>query len=87
MGPQKLLGLKPNMEGAAPSRKEGIGPSRSSLFLGVVAAFPGISRTTLRGTGEDDSEEEDNSVKEEGCGSMEDDPTSVGESQGTGGQL
>ncbi|MBW0533992.1 hypothetical protein O181_073707 [Austropuccinia psidii MF-1] len=50
------------MEGEAQSRKEGRGPRRSSSFLGVVGTCPGISRTTLRGSGEDDAEEEENSV-------------------------
>ncbi|MBW0561880.1 hypothetical protein O181_101595 [Austropuccinia psidii MF-1] len=30
------------MGGAAPSRKEGRGPRRSSSFSGVVGTFPGI---------------------------------------------
>ncbi|MBW0510685.1 hypothetical protein O181_050400 [Austropuccinia psidii MF-1] len=42
----------PNMEGAALSRKEGRGPRISNLFSGVVGAFPGISRTALRGPGD-----------------------------------
>ncbi|MBW0582040.1 hypothetical protein O181_121755 [Austropuccinia psidii MF-1] len=36
------------MEGAAPSRKEGRGPRRSSSFSGVVGGFPGLSRTSLK---------------------------------------
>ncbi|MBW0551661.1 hypothetical protein O181_091376 [Austropuccinia psidii MF-1] len=32
----------PHMEGVAPSRKEGRGPRRSSLFSGVVGQFPGL---------------------------------------------
>ncbi|MBW0465243.1 hypothetical protein O181_004958 [Austropuccinia psidii MF-1] len=39
------------MEGETPSRKEGRGKRRSSSFLGVVGAFPGISRTTFKGPG------------------------------------
>ncbi|MBW0473752.1 hypothetical protein O181_013467 [Austropuccinia psidii MF-1] len=54
----------PNLEGAAPSRKEGIGPRRSNLFSGVVGVFPGTSRTAFKAPGEDDEEEEDNSVEE-----------------------
>ncbi|MBW0592509.1 hypothetical protein O181_132224, partial [Austropuccinia psidii MF-1] len=41
------------MEGAAPSRKEGRVPRRSNSFSGVVGSFPGISRTSLKGPGED----------------------------------
>ncbi|MBW0478210.1 hypothetical protein O181_017925 [Austropuccinia psidii MF-1] len=52
----------PVMEGAALSREEGRGPRRSSSLSGVVGAFPGISRTTLKVPGEDDAEEEENSV-------------------------
>ncbi|MBW0511635.1 hypothetical protein O181_051350 [Austropuccinia psidii MF-1] len=40
------------MEGEEPSRKEERGPRRSSSFSGVVGAFPGISRTTLKVLGE-----------------------------------
>ncbi|MBW0477379.1 hypothetical protein O181_017094 [Austropuccinia psidii MF-1] len=53
------------MEGEAPSRKEGRGPRISRSFSGVVGAFPGISRTTLKGPGEDDAEEEEMSVEKE----------------------
>ncbi|MBW0576445.1 hypothetical protein O181_116160 [Austropuccinia psidii MF-1] len=49
----------PNVEGAALSRKEGRVPRRSSSFSGVVGRFPGISRTTLKGPGEDGEEEEE----------------------------
>ncbi|MBW0494920.1 hypothetical protein O181_034635 [Austropuccinia psidii MF-1] len=62
----------PTLEGAAPSRKEGRGPRRSSSFSGVVGRFQGTSRTIFRATGEDGEEEEENSVEEE-------------ESYGTGG--
>ncbi|MBW0525806.1 hypothetical protein O181_065521 [Austropuccinia psidii MF-1] len=55
----------PILEGAAPSRKEGRGPRRSSSFSGVVGRFPGTSRTIFRGPGEDGEEEEENSVEEE----------------------
>ncbi|MBW0478584.1 hypothetical protein O181_018299 [Austropuccinia psidii MF-1] len=41
------------MEGAAPPRNEGRGPRRSSSFSAVVGGFPRLSRTTLKGTGED----------------------------------
>ncbi|MBW0480343.1 hypothetical protein O181_020058 [Austropuccinia psidii MF-1] len=41
------------MEGAATSRKEGIGPRRSNSFSGVVGGFPGTSRTNFKGPGED----------------------------------
>ncbi|MBW0592654.1 hypothetical protein O181_132369, partial [Austropuccinia psidii MF-1] len=43
----------PNVEGAAPSRKEGRVPRRSSSFSGVVGEFPGTSRTIFKGPGED----------------------------------
>ncbi|MBW0580130.1 hypothetical protein O181_119845 [Austropuccinia psidii MF-1] len=48
----------PVKEGAAPSKEEGRVPRRSNSFLGVVNGFPGMSRTTFRGTGEVDEEEE-----------------------------
>ncbi|MBW0593398.1 hypothetical protein O181_133113 [Austropuccinia psidii MF-1] len=38
----------PTLEGAAPSRKEGRVPRRSSSFSGVVGGFPGTSRTILK---------------------------------------
>ncbi|MBW0578597.1 hypothetical protein O181_118312 [Austropuccinia psidii MF-1] len=41
-----------NVEGEAPSRKEGRGPRSSSSFSGVVDSFPGLSRTTFKGPGE-----------------------------------
>ncbi|MBW0584312.1 hypothetical protein O181_124027 [Austropuccinia psidii MF-1] len=43
----------PILEGEAPSRKEGRVPRRSNSFSGVVGSFPGMSRTTFRGPGED----------------------------------
>ncbi|MBW0534015.1 hypothetical protein O181_073730 [Austropuccinia psidii MF-1] len=46
----------PSVEGAAPSRKEGRVPRRSISFSGVVGRFPGLSRTTLKGPGEDGTE-------------------------------
>ncbi|MBW0531966.1 hypothetical protein O181_071681 [Austropuccinia psidii MF-1] len=70
------------MEGAAPSRKEGRGPRRSNSFSGVVGRFPGLSRTSFKGPGE---EEEENSVGEEESDGTEGVPAPVGESQGTGG--
>ncbi|MBW0505878.1 hypothetical protein O181_045593 [Austropuccinia psidii MF-1] len=69
----------PHMEGAAPSRKEGRGPRRSSSFSGVVRRFPGTSRTILKGPGEYGEEEEENSDGTEGA------PAPVGVPQGTGG--
>ncbi|MBW0586071.1 hypothetical protein O181_125786, partial [Austropuccinia psidii MF-1] len=66
----------PILEGAAPSRKEGRVPRRSSSFSGVVGRFPGTSRTTLRGPGEDGEEEEENSVDEEGSDAQSDQPVS-----------
>ncbi|MBW0468528.1 hypothetical protein O181_008243 [Austropuccinia psidii MF-1] len=75
----------PVMEGEAPSRKEEIGPRRSSSLSGVVGAFPEILRTILKGPGEDDAEEEENSVEEEEYDHTEAAPTPVGASKGTGG--
>ncbi|MBW0561892.1 hypothetical protein O181_101607 [Austropuccinia psidii MF-1] len=54
------------MEGAAPSRKEGRGTRRSTSFSGVVGGVPGLSRTTLKGPGEDGEEEEERSDDTEG---------------------
>ncbi|MBW0588427.1 hypothetical protein O181_128142 [Austropuccinia psidii MF-1] len=73
------------MEGAAPSRKEGSGPRRSSSFSGVVGRFPGTSRTTFKGPGEDGEEEEENYVEEEESDGTEGAPDPVGVPQGTGG--
>ncbi|MBW0527763.1 hypothetical protein O181_067478 [Austropuccinia psidii MF-1] len=56
----------PHLEGAAPSRKEGRGPRRSSSFSGVVGSFPGISRTIFKGPGEEGEEEEENCGEEKG---------------------
>ncbi|MBW0548752.1 hypothetical protein O181_088467 [Austropuccinia psidii MF-1] len=80
MAPQKFLNRGPNMERAAASRKEGRGPRRQNSFPGVVGSLPGISRTTLRGAGEVDAEEE-NSVAEKGSDSTEDSTAPVGASQ------
>ncbi|MBW0487274.1 hypothetical protein O181_026989 [Austropuccinia psidii MF-1] len=41
----------PHMQGAAPSRKKGRGPRRSSSFSGVVGKFPGNSRTIFYSSG------------------------------------
>ncbi|MBW0572021.1 hypothetical protein O181_111736 [Austropuccinia psidii MF-1] len=70
----------PIMEGAAPSRKEGRGPRRSSSFSGVVGGFSGLSRTSLKVPGEDDEEEEENSVEEEVSEVTEASPAPVGAS-------
>ncbi|MBW0585471.1 hypothetical protein O181_125186 [Austropuccinia psidii MF-1] len=75
----------PILEGAAPSRKEGRVPRRSSSFSGVVGGFPGTSRTIFKGPGEDGEEEEENSVEEEGSDGTEGVPAPVEASQGTGG--
>ncbi|MBW0479874.1 hypothetical protein O181_019589 [Austropuccinia psidii MF-1] len=42
---------------------EGRGPRRSNSFSGVVGGFPGISRTTFKGPGEDGEGEKENSVQ------------------------
>ncbi|MBW0574930.1 hypothetical protein O181_114645 [Austropuccinia psidii MF-1] len=67
----------PILEGAAPSRKEGRVPRRSSSFSGVVGVFPGTSRTIFKGPGEDGAEEESDGT--------EDVPAPVEASQDTGG--
>ncbi|MBW0486635.1 hypothetical protein O181_026350 [Austropuccinia psidii MF-1] len=59
----------PYVEGAAPCIQEG----------------RGLSRTTLKGPGEDGEEEEENYVEEEGSDGTEDIPAPMGASQGTGG--
>ncbi|MBW0573324.1 hypothetical protein O181_113039 [Austropuccinia psidii MF-1] len=75
----------PILEGAEPSRKEGRVPRRSNSFSGVVGGFPGMSRTTFRGPGEDGEEEAENSVEEEESDGTEAAPTPVGASKGTRG--
>ncbi|MBW0520580.1 hypothetical protein O181_060295 [Austropuccinia psidii MF-1] len=75
----------PIKEGAAPSRKEGRVPRRSNSFIGVAGGFPGMSRTTFRGPGEDGEEEEENSVEEEGSDGTEAAPATVGASESTRG--
>ncbi|MBW0560351.1 hypothetical protein O181_100066 [Austropuccinia psidii MF-1] len=75
----------PHMEGTAPSRKEGRGPRRSNSFSGVVGKFPGLSRTTFKGPGEDGEEEEENSVEAEESDGTEGVPAPMAASQGTGG--
>ncbi|MBW0519443.1 hypothetical protein O181_059158 [Austropuccinia psidii MF-1] len=54
-------------------------------FSGVVGRFPGLSRSTLKGPGEDGEEEEENSVEEGASDSTEGVPAPVGASQGAGG--
>ncbi|MBW0466584.1 hypothetical protein O181_006299 [Austropuccinia psidii MF-1] len=74
----------PILEGAASSRKEGRVPRRSNSFSGVVCSFPGMSRTTFRGPGED-GEEEENSGEEEESDGTEAAPAPVEASEGTRG--
>ncbi|MBW0554398.1 hypothetical protein O181_094113 [Austropuccinia psidii MF-1] len=74
----------PRMEGAAPFRKEGRLPRRSSSLSGVVGGFPGLSRTNLKVPGEDDEEEEENSEVEGDSDGNEAVPAPVRASQGTG---
>ncbi|MBW0489688.1 hypothetical protein O181_029403 [Austropuccinia psidii MF-1] len=81
---QAQLDRGPIKEGAAPSRKEGRVPRRSNSNSGVVGGFPGMSRTTFRGPGED-GEEEENSVEEEESDANEAAPAPVGASEGTRG--
>ena len=59
-------------------------PRRSNSFSGVVGGFPGMSRTSFKGPGEDGEEEEENSVEEEESEGTEGVPALVGASQGTG---
>ncbi|MBW0504182.1 hypothetical protein O181_043897 [Austropuccinia psidii MF-1] len=73
------------MEGAAQSRKEGRGPRISSPISGVVGQFLRLSRTNLKGPGEDGEEEEGNSVEEDVSDGTEGVPVLVEASQGTGG--
>ncbi|MBW0572908.1 hypothetical protein O181_112623 [Austropuccinia psidii MF-1] len=73
----------PIKEGAALSRKEGRVPRRYNSILGVVGRFPGMSRTTFKGPGEDGEEEEENSVEEEESDGTEAAPACVGASEGT----
>ncbi|MBW0509318.1 hypothetical protein O181_049033 [Austropuccinia psidii MF-1] len=75
----------PILEEAAPSRKEGRGPRRSSSFSGVVGGFPGASRTIFKVPGQDGEEEEENSVEEEESDGTEGVPAPVEASQGTRG--
>ncbi|MBW0548557.1 hypothetical protein O181_088272 [Austropuccinia psidii MF-1] len=75
----------PILEGAAPFRKEGRVPRRSNSFSGVVGGFPGMSRTTFRGPGEDGEEEEENFVEVEESDGTKAAPSPVGESEGTRG--
>ncbi|MBW0544400.1 hypothetical protein O181_084115 [Austropuccinia psidii MF-1] len=75
----------PILERAAPFRKEGRGPRRSSSFSGVVGRFPGTSRTIFRGPGEDGEEEEENFVEEEESDGTEGVPPPVGACQGMEG--
>ncbi|MBW0504356.1 hypothetical protein O181_044071 [Austropuccinia psidii MF-1] len=67
----------PNVEGRV--------PRISSSLSGVVGGFAGLSRTTLKGPGEDGEDEEENSVEEEESDGTEGVPVPVGASQGTGG--
>ncbi|MBW0593161.1 hypothetical protein O181_132876, partial [Austropuccinia psidii MF-1] len=60
---------------------EGRGPRRSRSFSGVVGGFPGLSRTNLKGPGEDGEEEEENSMEEEESDGTEGVPSPVGVSQ------
>ncbi|MBW0548179.1 hypothetical protein O181_087894 [Austropuccinia psidii MF-1] len=74
----------PIVEGAAPSRKKGRGPRRSSSFSGVVGTFPGLSKTTFKGPGQDGEEEEENSVEVEESDGTEGVTSPVRASQGSG---
>ncbi|MBW0464864.1 hypothetical protein O181_004579 [Austropuccinia psidii MF-1] len=73
------------MEGEAPSRKECRWPGRSISLSRVVGRFPGLSRTTFKGPGEDGEDEEVNSVEEEESDGTEGVPSLVGAFQETRG--
>ncbi|MBW0559868.1 hypothetical protein O181_099583 [Austropuccinia psidii MF-1] len=75
----------PHTKGAAPSRKEGREPKIANSLSGVIDGFPGLSRTTFKGPGEDGKEEE-NSVEEEESDGSEGVLALVGASKGVGGQ-
>ncbi|MBW0505192.1 hypothetical protein O181_044907 [Austropuccinia psidii MF-1] len=77
----------PHLEGAAPSRREGRAPRRASPFSGVVGNFPGLSRTTFKGPGEDCEEEEENYVEEAESDGTEGVPSPVGNPNVLEGQL
>ncbi|MBW0535333.1 hypothetical protein O181_075048 [Austropuccinia psidii MF-1] len=66
-----------------PGRKED--GQEDCSFSGVVGGFPGLSRTTFKGPGEDGEEDKENSVEEEVSDGTEGFPAPVGASQGTGG--
>ncbi|MBW0473109.1 hypothetical protein O181_012824 [Austropuccinia psidii MF-1] len=68
----------PNWEGEAQSRKEGRRPRSSNSFSGVAVAFPSMSRTTLKGPGEEFDEGKKNSVEEEESDGTESVPAPVG---------
>ncbi|MBW0491735.1 hypothetical protein O181_031450 [Austropuccinia psidii MF-1] len=55
------------------------------FFSGVVGGFPGLSRTTFKGPGEDGEEEEKNTVGEAESDGTECVTSPMGESQGIGG--
>ncbi|MBW0490762.1 hypothetical protein O181_030477 [Austropuccinia psidii MF-1] len=61
------LDRAPHLKGEEQSRKEERGPRKSSSFSGVVGSFPGISKTTFKGPGEDGEEEEEESYGTEGA--------------------
>ncbi|MBW0578852.1 hypothetical protein O181_118567 [Austropuccinia psidii MF-1] len=86
---QAVLTPTPRIEDPAwkeqhhPGRKEECQEDQI-LFSGVVGGFPGMSRTSFKGPGEDGEEEEENSVEEEESEGTEGVPAPVGASQGTG---
>ncbi|MBW0581920.1 hypothetical protein O181_121635 [Austropuccinia psidii MF-1] len=84
--PRAKLDRGPILEGAAPCRKEERVPRRSNSFSGVVGSFPGMSRTTFRGPGEDGKEEEENSVEEGESYGTEAAPAPVGAYESIRGQ-
>ncbi|MBW0562238.1 hypothetical protein O181_101953 [Austropuccinia psidii MF-1] len=83
MGPSSSSTERPF--GQRTNHGRGRGPRGSISFSGVFGTFQGISSATLKGPGEDDAEEEENSVEEEFSEISEASPTPEGESQVTEG--
>ncbi|MBW0484347.1 hypothetical protein O181_024062 [Austropuccinia psidii MF-1] len=69
----------PVIEGGAPSRNKGRRPRRSNSLSEAVGYFPRISKTTLRGFGEYDEQEVENSMKEKDSDSTEVAPSPIGD--------
>ncbi|MBW0479437.1 hypothetical protein O181_019152 [Austropuccinia psidii MF-1] len=83
--PRAHLDRGSNLEGAAPSRKEGRGPRRSNSSSGVVGGFPKILYTTLKGLVKMMKRRRRIMWKGKSLNGTEGFPAPVGSSQGTGG--